>query len=75
MLGAGVLYVSGLSRAVGVVLAAIGGAGVLTAFAVHRSRAWPARRWLVAVVVLLLALVAYGVWLMIYSATHQGAPV
>jgi uncharacterized membrane protein (UPF0136 family) len=75
LLGAGILYVSGLSRAVGAVLAAIGGAAVLAAFAVRRSRAWPARPWIVAVLVLLLALVAYGVWLIIYSAAHQGVLV
>ena len=70
LLGAGILYVTGLSRAVGAVLAAIGGVAVVTAFAVRRRRAWPARPWLGAVLVLLLALVAYGVRLIIYSAAH-----
>ncbi len=75
LVGAVLLYISGLSRAVGAVLAPIGGGAVLTAFAVRRSQAWPSRPWLVAVAVLLLALVAYGVWLIIYSAAHQGVLV
>jgi VIT1/CCC1 family predicted Fe2+/Mn2+ transporter len=70
LLWAAVLYVSGLSRAVGVVVAAVGVATLLGAFVARRRRAWPSRAWLIAVAVLLLALVAYGVALLIDSANY-----
>ena len=70
MLCAAVLYISGLSRAVGVVVAVVGVATLLGAFMARRRRAWPSRPWLITVAVLLVALVAYGVALLIYSALH-----
>jgi hypothetical protein len=69
LLCAAVLYVSGLSRAVGVVVAVVAVATLLGAF-VARRRAWPSRPWLIAVAVLLVALVAYGVALFVYNALH-----
>jgi len=70
LLCSAVLYVSGLSRAVGVVVAVVAVATLLGAFMARRSRAWPSRPWLITVAVLLVALVAYGVALLIYSALH-----
>ena len=67
---AAVLYVSELSRAVGVVLCTIGVAALLAAAAVRLRGAWPSRAWFVVVAVVLIALAAYGVWLLIYSANH-----
>lgn len=75
MLGAAALYVSALSRAVGVVLAVVGGSAVLGALAVRRRGMWPSRPWLVAAAALLIALVAYGGWLLTYSATHPPVAV
>jgi hypothetical protein len=75
LLCAAVLYVSGLSRAVGLVVAVVGVATVLGAFVAHRRSAWPSRSWLIAVAVLLVALVAYGVSLLIYAAMHPPVAV
>ena len=69
LLCAAILYVSGLSRAVGVV-AVVAVATLLGAFIARREGAWPSRPWLITVAVLLVALVAYGVVLLIYSALH-----
>ena len=70
LLCAAVLYVSGLSRAVGVVVAVVAVATLLGAFIARREGAWPSRPWLITVAVLLVALVAYGVALLTYSALH-----
>lgn len=70
LLCAAVLYVSGLSRAIGVLVAVVGVATLLGAFSARRRRAWPSRPWLITVAVLLVGLVAYGVALLIYSALH-----
>jgi predicted lysophospholipase L1 biosynthesis ABC-type transport system permease subunit len=75
LMSAVVLYVSGLSRAVGVVVAVVGGATILETLVARRRRAWPSRPWLITMAVLLLALVAYGVALLIYSATHPPVTV
>lgn len=75
LVAAGALYISELSRAVGVVLAAVGCAVTFGAFAVNRRGAWPPRRWLLALAALLVALAGYGVWLLIYSANHPPVPV
>ena len=73
LLCAAILYVSGLSRAVGVVVAVVVVVAVATllgAFMARREGAWPSRPWLITVAVLHVALVAYGVALLIYSALH-----
>ena len=70
LLCAAVLYVSGLSRAVGVVVAGLGAATILGASVAYRAKAWPSRPWLIAAAVLVVALVAYGVALLIYGAMH-----
>ena len=75
LLCAAVLYVSELSRAVGVVVAVVGSATILGAYVARRRRAWPARPWLIAVAVLLVALMSYGVALLIYGANHPPVTV
>lgn len=69
-----VLYVTELSRAVGVVVAVVGSATILGAYVARRRRAWPARHWLIAVAVLLVALMLYGVALLFYAANHPPEP-
>jgi hypothetical protein len=71
LLSATVLYVSGLSRAVGVVVAVVGGATILATLVARRRGAWPSRPWLITMAVLLLGLVAYGVALFIDRTTIQ----
>ena len=75
LLGAAALYVSELSRAVGVVVAVVGSAIILGAYVARRRRAWPARPWLIAVAVLLVALMSYGVAMLIYGANHPPVTV
>lgn len=75
LLCAAVLYVSELSRAVGAVVAVVGSTTILGAYVARRRRAWPARPWLIAVAVLLVALMSYGVALLIYGANHPPATV
>jgi|BarGraNGADG00212_1021973.scaffolds.fasta_scaffold166279_1 membrane-bound ClpP family serine protease len=75
LLCAAVLYVSELSRGVGGVVAVVGGATILGAYVARRRRAWPSRPWLIAVAVLLVALMSYGVALLIYGASHPPVTV
>lgn len=75
LLCAAVLCISELSRAVGVVVAVIGSATILGAYVARRRRAWPARPWLIAMAVLLVALLSYGVALLIYGANHPPVTV
>ena len=71
LLGGIFVYVSGMSRTVGVILAVWGVANVFGSALVRRRGAWPSLPWLVAMAVLNVALAAYGVWLLIYVLTRQ----
>jgi len=71
LLGAAALYVSQLSRAVGVV----GSATILGAYMARRRGAWPSRPWLIAVAALLVALMSYGLALLIYGVSHPPVTV
>ena len=78
LLCAAVLYVSELSRGGGVVVGVVGGATIFGAYVAPRRRAWPSRPWLIAVAFLLVALVAlmsYGLALLIYGASHPPVTV
>ena len=75
LLGAAALYVSELSRAVGVVVAVVGSATILGAYVARRRGAWPSRPWLIAVAALLVALMSYGLALLIYGVSHPPVTV
>ena len=75
MSGAVVLYVSGLSRAVGVVIFPVGAVAAVAGLVMRRRGRWPGRLWVILYAVLVALLVVYGVWLLIYSSMHPPVPV
>ena len=64
------LYATELSRAVAVTMlpfaACLFGAALFARVRGH----WPSRAWRVAFAILIVAALAYGVWLYIYGLTH-----
>lgn len=73
MIVAVVLYSTSVSRAVGLVVLAIGSC-LLGAAMFARSRGqWPSLAWRVGFLILVAAAAAYGIWLAIYAS--QQVPV
>ena len=70
LISASMLHVSEVSRAVGVVLFALGVAALTSATAVKIAGVWPGRAWSVVVAVLLALLALYGVATWIYAIRH-----
>jgi len=74
VMGSAILYITGLSRTVG--LLALPFAIVLFASAgyVHRRR-WPHPVWVVAFALIAVVTVGCGIWLLVYSALHPPVAV
>ena len=70
MIGAAVLYASGLSRATAVAILPFALCLFAASGYARLRRRWPARVWLVLFTALVIAALAYGVWLFIYGLTH-----
>lgn len=68
LLVAVVLYVSGLSRAIGVVIFPVGVVAAVAGLMMERWGIWPRRLWIILYAVLVALLAVFGAWLLIYSA-------
>ena len=64
------LYLSGLSRAVGVVIFPLGVVAALAGLVMRRRGTRPGRVWIILYAALVTMLAIYGIWLLIYSAMH-----
>ncbi len=67
------LYASGLSRAVGLVVLGVGVAAVIAAALIRIRGSWPSPAWFVFAIALLAALAALGIGTWIYAVffTHN----